>query len=150
MLEPLEARDLLSGLMEGSEVEPLVGPVDLKVSSTLFGIDLEELRAAAAPDEEVAPPAAMGPVIADFQAVLERGRLFTFQGRILGDQVEGLVVQFGGLSSLANRQTVVNWEGWFCLTVRLRPGEEGTATAQIFDQAGQEVSGLAMTLVRQI
>jgi hypothetical protein len=135
--------------MEGAEVVPIVGPLEPAVPATLFGINLEELLAAV-PDEEAAPPAAAGLVITDFQAVLERGRFFTFHGRVLGDQVEGLVVQFGGLSSLADRQELVSWDGWFCLTVRLRPGEEGTATAQLFDQAGQEVSGMAMTLVRQI
>jgi hypothetical protein len=79
--------------------------------------------------------------IVDFGAIEEARDVWTFRGRVTGGNVAGLTVQLGGLPSLRGRTAVVGPDGWFYLTVRLQPGEDGMATAQTTD------SNVARTIV---
>jgi hypothetical protein len=77
------------------------------------------------------------PVISNFTASQLGGGYWTFQGQVTDDQsVAGLVVTLGGLPSLNGVTATVNSQGWFSVTVKLKPGESGTATAQTADLWG--------------
>ena len=55
----------------------------------------------------------------------------TLSGQVLGLDVTGLGVRFGGLASLDGQVAYVDANGWFSLTFFLATGETGTASAQI-------------------
>jgi hypothetical protein len=87
------------------------------------------------------------PVISNFQASQSSGNYWTFTGQVSDDQsVTGLVVTLGGLPSLKGVTATVNSNGWFSITIKLQPGEDGTATAQTTDWWGK-VSNTAWTIV---
>ncbi len=74
------------------------------------------------------------PSITNFTASQSGGGYWIFQGQVTDDQtVAGLVVTLGGLPSLQGVTATVNSNGWFSVTVRLKTGESGTATAQTTD-----------------
>jgi hypothetical protein len=82
----------------------------------------------------------------DFGGVEEGPDQWTFQGRVIGEDVVGLDVHFGGLPSLEGTSAVVEDDGWFHLTIRLQLNECGTATAQTQDAFGNP-SNIARVLV---
>ena len=77
------------------------------------------------------------PRIIDFAAVQVYGNNFEFTGKVVGANVQGLSVNFGGLTSLNGQTTTVTDNGTFGLAQTLQPGETGTATAQTTDSMGQ-------------
>jgi hypothetical protein len=88
------------------------------------------------------------PVISSFQASQSSGNVWTFTGQVTDDQsVAGLVVTLGGLPSLQGKTATVNSQGWFSITVQLKAGESGTATAQTNDWWGM-ASNIAWTMVQ--
>lgn len=84
--------------------------------------------------------------IIEFTGVEEGPNEWSFEGQVIGDHVEGLIVQFGGIPSLEGQTATVDANGWFQITVQLQSGEHGTATAQTTDASG-ETSNLARTPV---
>jgi hypothetical protein len=84
-------------------------------------------------------------LIVDFGAVQETSTMWTFRGQVVG-ATEGSTVQLGGLPSLRGCTATVGANGWFSISVQLKSGECGTATAQATDAAG-DVSNLARALV---
>src|SRR5262249_57085879 len=76
------------------------------------------------------------PLILDFEAIEDAPQVWTFRGRVNGEDAPGEVVQFGGLDSLQGRTAIVAQDGRFQLTVQLQRGERGTATAQTQDRRG--------------
>jgi hypothetical protein len=85
--------------------------------------------------------------IVDFEAIEEEQDIWTFQGKVTGENVAGLVVRFGGLRSLRDQMATVGEDGQFSLTLRLGPREMGTATARTNDWWGNP-SNVAHALVR--
>jgi hypothetical protein len=63
-----------------------------------------------------------------FKAIEEGDGIWTFTGRVEGSG-KGQKVQFGGLLSLKGRQATIAADETFSLTLRLQPGDGGTATA---------------------
>lgn len=124
VLEPLEARDLL-------HVASLVARAGL-AAQALAGRNVVRAH--------------LPPRIIEFIGVEEGPNVWTFQGQVVGDNAAGLVVQFGGIPSLEGQTATTDANGFFQLTVRLNPGEDGTATAQTTDRWGQS-SNVARTLV---
>src|SRR5205823_3238283 len=57
------------------------------------------------------------PVINDFTAAHDYGLIWTFQGSVEDEQAAGLVVCFGGLTSLQNQTATVDADGKFSLTI---------------------------------
>jgi hypothetical protein len=90
-----------------------------------------------------------GPSIEDFQAIQETSNIWTFRGRVTGNDVVGLEVRFGGLPSLSGQTATVEENGWFYLTIRLQPGERGVASAQTTDRSGN-ASNVALTNVNPL
>jgi hypothetical protein len=127
-LEQLEARDLLAASFTTLAAAPVVSGLHAFTGSA------------------VATPASQGPTIVDFGAVEEGPDLWTFQGRVIGDDVVGLEVDFGGLPSVEGRTAVVEDDGWFHLTIRLPHGVCGAVTAQTTDHLGNP-SNEAVTLL---
>ena len=87
-----------------------------------------------------------GPTISDFEAIEEAPGIWTFRGRVAGDDMVGRDVALGGLASLNGKVAQVEEDGWFYCTVQLQPGEHGLATAQTSDWLGH-VSNVAVTRV---
>jgi len=116
--ESLEARDLfhVGGLISGTGLA--AGALAAKVTRS-------------------AAPLHQPPWIIDFTGVEDGPNEWTFQGRVIGGNVAGLVVQFGGIPSLEGQTATTDANGWFQITVQLNSGEHGTATAQTTDQWGQ-------------
>ncbi len=85
--------------------------------------------ASSPPSESIGAPISL----VNFQAIEEPGNVWTFQGQVIGQNVAGLTVLFGGLPSLQGMSAVVEEDGWFHLTIQLQQGESGTATAQATD-----------------
>jgi hypothetical protein len=86
------------------------------------------------------------PSISNFQAS-QAGNLWTFTGQVTDDEpMTGAVVTLGGLPSIQGLTTTVNSNGWFSITVQLKKGESGTATAVTTDCWGMQ-SNIAWTLV---
>src|SRR5262249_16010087 len=79
---------------------------------------------------------ASGPVISNFQAIHVTLNRWTFQRQLTQGNAETLVVQLGGVASLQGRTVTVDADGWFCLTIDLQDGEQGTATARTTDSSG--------------
>jgi hypothetical protein len=77
------------------------------------------------------------PQIANFQAIQNAGTLWTFSGTVLDQSACGLTVTFGGLPSLAGKQTIVGQDCTFSDSIILQSGESGVATAQTTDWWGQ-------------
>ena len=90
-----------------------------------------------------------GPVISNFVGVNGSFNTWTFQGQVTTPNAAGLVIQFGGLTSLQGQTTTVGADGWFYLTIDLQAGESGTATAQTTDAAGT-TSNLALAFIRPL
>jgi hypothetical protein len=87
------------------------------------------------------------PVISNFTASQSSGNYWTFTGQVTDDQsVAGLVVTLGGLPSIQGKTVTVNSNGWFTVTIQLKAGESGTATAQTNDWWGM-ASNTAWTTV---
>jgi hypothetical protein len=78
----------------------------------------------------------MKPWITNFQGTRGLGNWWTFTGQVSDESATGLTVQFGGLASLQTQSATVNDQGTFEETVQLKPGEQGTATAQTTDWWG--------------
>lgn len=76
------------------------------------------------------------PQIVDFIALQGAHNTWSFEGRVLDENPQGLRVYFGGLPELELRSTVVECDGSFSFTTTLSPGEHGTATAQVQDWWG--------------
>jgi hypothetical protein len=140
-VESLETRDLLAvsftTLAHGL-------PVRVELMPVASGIEGAWRFPASAGTEGVS--ATRGPVIVDFGGVEEGPDQWTFQGRVIGEDVVGLDVHFGGLSSLEGTSAVVEDDGWFHLTIQLQLNECGTATAQTQDAFGNP-SNIARALV---
>ncbi len=117
-LESLEARDLfhVGGLI--AHVGPAAGALAAKASGTTARVH-------------------QPPRIIDFTGIEEGPNEWTFEGRVVGDNISGLVVQLGGIPSLEGQTATTDSNGWFQITVQLNPREHGTATAQTTDQWGQ-------------
>jgi hypothetical protein len=79
-----------------------------------------------------------GPEIADFIATHGFGCVWTFSGRVIDENAEGLTIRFGGLMSLLGLTTAVHEDGTFSFTRTLAQGEFGTATAVTTDWWGQD------------
>jgi hypothetical protein len=95
-----------------------------------------------------APITDRAPSITNFTASQLGGGYWVFQGQVTDDQsVAGLVVTLAGLPSLQGVTATVNSNGWFSVTVRLKTGESGTATAQTTDCWGL-ASNTAWTIVQ--
>ncbi len=96
----------------------------------------------------VAPPSSSSsaPVITSFQARHLQADMWIFTGQVQDASLAGIVVSFGGLTSLQGQSATVDSNGWFTLTVQLQPGESGTATAQATDALGL-VSNVAICWV---
>jgi hypothetical protein len=77
------------------------------------------------------------PVITNFAAIRIVGNDFEFKGDVLGTDVVGQTVNFGGLPSLNAQTATVAGDGTFLLNQTLQAGETGTASAQTTDVAGQ-------------
>ncbi len=73
------------------------------------------------------------PRILDFRAIHEHNNIWTFEGRVEDEHARGLIVTFGGIRSLQGQTAEVTYTGRFYLTLRLNPGEEGTAWARTTD-----------------
>jgi hypothetical protein len=92
------------------------------------------------------------PWIDNFQATHEptqEGNYWIFSGEVIGDGVIGQPVRFGGLGTLAGppaRTTSVQLDSTFNCTIALKPGEHGTATAQVTSTYGLD-SNLAQTTI---
>jgi hypothetical protein len=148
VVEALERRDLLASAPSLIGALPLtlgpwqqLGPIQSGSSSTMLqpalfgGTKGQHARAV-----HVAKPQ-ISHTIVDFVAVEEGSNIWTFKGKVTGPDVVGLTVSFGGLPSVRGKTAVVEENGWFFLTVRLRRGESGTVTAQTTD------SNMAETIV---
>jgi hypothetical protein len=88
------------------------------------------------------------PVIVGFTGTGGYSNYWTFSGKVCCSNAAGLVVTFGGLPELQGKTATVAADGTFKITVQLRPGECGEATAQTTDSYGQ-LSNLAWFLVEQ-
>jgi hypothetical protein len=89
---------------------------------------------------------AFPPVIVDFTATQAYGNAWIFEGTVVGSNLQGLTITFGGLTSLAGKTATVAANGTFSLVQTLANGEFGTATAQTTDLNGQS-SNLALAIV---
>jgi hypothetical protein len=76
------------------------------------------------------------PTVVEFVAIEQVDRFWTFTGRVKDESPQGLVVYFDGLKSLIGRSAVVQADGSFSLTVQLREGEGGMASAYTVDWWG--------------
>lgn len=96
----------------------------------------------------IVPP----PNIDQFSATMQSGDIWTFSGHVTDPNPNGLVIQFGGLSSLTNPNATatVNASGYFSYTVQLNgtSSDNGTAWAETTDGYGQQ-SNTAMFEVVQ-
>jgi hypothetical protein len=88
------------------------------------------------------------PIISNFTASQVSGTSWTFSGVVSHASPAGLTVNLGGLASLTNVTASVKSDGSFTVTVQLKPGESGIATAQTTDWWGQ-TSNLALANVYQ-
>jgi len=78
------------------------------------------------------------PTIVNFTATAGRGNVVIFTGTLVDPSAHDLVVTFAGLPSVDGMTAVVRKNGTFRLVVHLKPGEEGTVTAQTTDWWGQD------------
>ena len=85
------------------------------------------------------------PFIRDFSAVRNAANLCTFTGRVIGNDVEGLLILLGGIPSLQDETVTVGSNGWFTFVKQLAEGETGTATAQATREG--QTSSVAYALV---
>ncbi len=76
------------------------------------------------------------PQITNFTATEGQMRMWTFSGRVVDEYPAGLVVSFGGLTSLQGKTATVAADGTFSVTFQLQAGETGFATAQVTDWWG--------------
>lgn len=79
------------------------------------------------------------PKITNFYCTEEGDGWFEFHGQVTDEDVQGLVVRFGGaLVSLQNQTDQVEGDGWFHFRIQLNgtQSDEGTATAQVTDWWG--------------
>jgi hypothetical protein len=92
------------------------------------------VSAAPAPNPTFQPP-----VLLNFKAINNGNNLWTFTGQVQDAYATGLVVQLGGIPSLANHNAsaTVQADGTFSLTLSLQPGEQGAVTAECIDWLGQ-------------
>jgi hypothetical protein len=86
------------------------------------------------------------PVITNFAAIQIYGTNYEFKGDVLGTNMFGQPVNFGGLTSLNGQTTTIATDGSFTLNQALQAGETGTATAQTVSPSGQQ-SNEALTNV---
>ena len=86
------------------------------------------------------------PVIDQFTAINNGNRWWTFEGHVTAPSPAGMVMQLGGLPSLANATAQVGGGGFFSYVVQLAPNESGVATAQTTDWWGQQSNQAALLL----
>jgi hypothetical protein len=79
------------------------------------------------------------PAIVNFKAISNGYNSWTFTGQVQDAYAPGMVVQLGGIPSLANSNAsaTVQANGTFSCTLLLQPGEQGFGTAQCSDSWGQ-------------
>jgi hypothetical protein len=79
------------------------------------------------------------PTIVNFRAINNGNNSWTFTGQVQSPSATGLVVTLAGIPSLDsnNASATVQANGSFSFTVTLRPGENGTVTAECLDWWGQ-------------
>jgi hypothetical protein len=87
-----------------------------------------------------------GPIITSFQAVQGPNNLWTFSGQVSDPNPGPITVTLGGLPGLQGQTVGVQPNGSFSITIQLRPGVSGIATAQATDSLAIE-SNVAMALV---
>lgn len=138
----------ISGALQGSVTTDANG----NFSFTLATSDLEtvdvsttDLWGETSNTAEVAA-SSFPPVIQNFTATQGSGNEWVLQGTVIAPSVQGLVITFGGLPSLAGQTVTVAANGAFAFTQILGAGEFGTATAQTTDLAGQN-SNLATFVI---
>jgi large repetitive protein len=90
---------------------------------------------------------AAAPVIQNFGASCILGTLWTFQGTVVGVNLQTFWIVFGGLPTITGLTAVLGANGTFSLTRNLPVGTVGTATAQAIDALGI-TSNLASAIVR--
>jgi hypothetical protein len=76
------------------------------------------------------------PVIQGFSCREEDPHEFTFFGQVIDADPGGLVVHFGGLTSLEGKTTITLSNGYFSFTLLLQEGESGQASAQVTNHEG--------------
>jgi len=76
------------------------------------------------------------PVIQNFAVIRGAGNTWTFQGSVVAGYAEGLVVTFGGHSSIAEQTATVGADGTFSVTLTLPPGAYFCASAITTDWWG--------------
>jgi hypothetical protein len=76
------------------------------------------------------------PVIQNFAVIRGAGNTWTFQGSVVTGYAEGLVVTFGGHSSIAEQTAIVGADGTFSVTLTLPPGAYFCASAITTDWWG--------------
>ena len=76
------------------------------------------------------------PVIQNFAVIRGAGNTWTFQGSVVAGYAEGLVVTFGGHSSIAEQTATVGADGTFSVTLTLPPGAYFYASAITTDWWG--------------
>jgi hypothetical protein len=69
------------------------------------------------------------PFIRDFTAE-PFGNCWTFRGRVVGNDVAGLTVTFGGIACMIGQTATVGSDGWFEFAMELPSGVAGFVTAQ--------------------
>ena len=78
------------------------------------------------------------PVVGDFGGSTEIGNFWTFSGTVtdVDDNVQGMLVNFGGILSSYGYTTTVNADGTFELTAEFPNLQSGTATVWVTDPHG--------------
>ena len=89
------------------------------------------------------------PLIQNFTATNNGTGSWTFAGIVVGSNVAGLVVTFGGVGPVAGQTATVNADGTFSLTVDMGANANGIVTARTTNQAGQN-SNTALASVRAL
>jgi hypothetical protein len=137
----------ITGVDSGSVMSNSKGSFQFTISASTDGpleVSTTDAWGQTSNDAEVEVPACP-PAIQNFR-VIQIGELYQFTGTVVGGNVAGLTVQFGGLPSIAGHTATVQANGTFSMFEILQPGERGIAWAQVTDQQGQK-SNLAMDLV---
>jgi hypothetical protein len=76
------------------------------------------------------------PVISNFQASEGTNNIWTFTGTVTDESPAGLTVTLGGLTSLQGKSGTVDATGHFSISVQLKSGDNGLATAVTTDWWG--------------
>jgi len=78
------------------------------------------------------------PAITAFTGTEGMGNVWTFKGTVSAPERAGMMVQLGGLPSLQNAVATVQADGTWSVTVQLKTGESGMASAITTDWWGQK------------